>query len=205
MLSKIQVVLPRWRNRRRFGNKCKNSLKFINQWGVSISTTCSYQFIIWEKFQEEQFEIYQFYHWLDLEFVTQEKIIGHTVLLLCHFAYCTSTPLFWLDGKVFVKRPDGVHIFVWGKLGTSTGVTTQHSTHQRSVREGGEFDSKTEMVMGQQKQQNRMEEMQSCKWMKTTEKLMMVKKQRSHQRWIQRINHRWLRLCQLALTNGRWW
>ncbi len=62
-------------------------------------------------------------------------------------AHCTSTPLFWLYRKVYVRRPHGVDIFAYGKSEPSTGVTPQRSTHHGSVWEGGEFDPKMEKLV----------------------------------------------------------
>ncbi len=64
------------------------------------------------------------------------------------FTYCTSTPLLWLDGKVYVRRPDGGHIFAWGKSGPSSKNSLQYSNCQRSIREGDEYFLKIREVNG---------------------------------------------------------
>ncbi len=51
-----------------------------------------------------------------------------------NFTHCTSTPLFQLDGKVYVRRPKGVHIFAWGKSGPSSSTSPKYSIHQRSEK-----------------------------------------------------------------------
>ncbi len=47
-----------------------------------------------------------------------------------NFTHCTSTPLFRIGWKVYVKRPEGVHIFAWGKSGPSKQKQRKSSNHQ---------------------------------------------------------------------------
>ncbi len=61
MLSKLQVICQEKELESSLVNYAKKSLNFVSHWGVSIPTTCCYQFIIPEKLQEEQLQCIQFF------------------------------------------------------------------------------------------------------------------------------------------------
>ncbi len=115
-------------------NYAKNSFNFVSHWGVSIPTTCCYQFIIPEKLKEEQLQCIQFFLLTGLGICYPIKDYWSHCFTASNFTHCTSTPLFRIGGKVYVKRPEGVHIFAWGKSGPSKPEQRKSSNHRTSAR-----------------------------------------------------------------------
>ncbi len=115
-------------------NYAENSFNFVSHWGVSIPTTCCYQFIIPEKLKEEQLECIQFFLLTGLGICYPIKDYWSHCFTASNFTHCTSTPLFRLGGKVYVKRPKGVHIFAWGKSGPSKPNGRKSSNKRMSAR-----------------------------------------------------------------------
>ena len=64
-----------------------------------------------------------------------------------NFTHCTSTPLFQLGGKVYVRRSVRVHIFAWGKSGPSSSKSQESSIHQTSERMDCTFFQKVEKLI----------------------------------------------------------
>ncbi len=50
---------------------------------------------------------------------------------VCHNDCSSHHQLLLLDGKIYVRRPQGVHIFAWGKSGPSSSKSTKSSNHQK--------------------------------------------------------------------------
>ena len=130
MLSKLQVICQEKELESSLVNYAKNSMNFVSHWGVSIPTTCCYQFIIPEKLQEEQLQCIQFFLLTGLGICYPIKDYWLHCFTASNFIHCTSTPLFRIGGKVYVKRPEGVHIFAWGKSGPSKQKPKKYSNRE---------------------------------------------------------------------------
>ncbi len=114
-----------------------NYLQFVNHWGVSVPTTCCYQFITPKKFKEEKLETIKFFVLTGLGICYPIKYYRLHCFTAATFGHCTSTVLYWLVGKVYVRRTNGVNFFSWEKSGPSTGVTQQNSCRRRGARIDG--------------------------------------------------------------------
>ncbi len=114
----------------------KNSFNFVSHWGVSIPTTCCYHFIIPEKLKEEQLQCIQFFLLTGLGICYPIKDYWSNCFAASHFTHCTSTLLFRIGGKVYVKRPEGVHIFAWGKSGRQTSSRMNRNSSGEVTSDG---------------------------------------------------------------------
>ncbi len=61
MWSKLEIICQGKEMEESLVDYAQNCLEYVTRWGVSIPTTCCYQFIILEKLNEKQFEIIQFF------------------------------------------------------------------------------------------------------------------------------------------------
>ena len=90
--------------------EARTSLKHMLWWGVSIPTTCCYQYIT----TCNQIEVYQWFLCPGLG--TTHFISNYWVHLMLAglFSHCTSAPIYIFDGRAYFGRCPNITMFAWG-------------------------------------------------------------------------------------------
>jgi len=92
--------------------RARQSLEYVNEWGVGAPTTCAYQFV--EENPNDEVEIIQYFCCVGLGVCY--RIRNYWIHMFCAycFSHLTSVPLFIKNDTVYVGKYPGKQIFAWG-------------------------------------------------------------------------------------------
>ena len=86
------------------------SLKHVIYWGVSVPTTCCYQYIK----ERNDIEVYQMFMCPGLGTSYRIKNYWVHIMLASLFSHCTSDAVYIVDGKAYFGKCPGIKMFAWG-------------------------------------------------------------------------------------------
>jgi len=91
-------------------DEARASLQHILWWGVSVPTTCCYQYVT----KRNNVEVYQWFMCPGLGTTHRIRNYWVHIMLASLFSHCTSAPIYIVDGKAYFGSCPCATMFAWG-------------------------------------------------------------------------------------------